>query len=191
MENEKTGPSFVARIVAVVVLAVAAWILFKVVIGVVAGVAWFVVVIVADHRRHLGGANAVLGRPPVPFLIIAFFFGLAGGVVGKIKGSSFLLWFLISAIPPFIGLVAAVLYRNEYDEPHRRCPTLRQGRAGLRRAVHALRDRARVPRARRPSPAEPVGSLTVHSDPASRRGRLAAHRYAPRGGERACGRSTP
>ena len=46
------------------------------------------------------------------FVVIAFFFGLAGGVIGKIKGSSFLLWFLISAIPPFIGLVAAVLYRN-------------------------------------------------------------------------------
>jgi hypothetical protein len=57
------------------------------------------------------------------FLIIAFFFGLAGGVVGRLKGSSFFLWFLISAIPPFIGLLAAVLYRIEYDEPHRRCPT--------------------------------------------------------------------
>jgi hypothetical protein len=48
MENtEKTGPSFVSRIVAAIVLALAAWILFKVVIGVVAAVAWFVVVIVA------------------------------------------------------------------------------------------------------------------------------------------------
>ncbi len=57
-----------------------------------------------------------------PFLVIAFFFGLAGGVVGKIKGSSFFLWFLISAIPPFIGLIAAVLYRVERDEPRRVCP---------------------------------------------------------------------
>ena len=56
------------------------------------------------------------------FVIIAFCFGLAGGIIGRIKGSSFLLWFLISAIPPFIGLVAAVMYRVEYDEPHRRCP---------------------------------------------------------------------
>ena len=47
MENEKTGPSFGARILAAVVLAFAAWILFKVVIGVVAAVAWFVVAIVA------------------------------------------------------------------------------------------------------------------------------------------------
>ena len=57
------------------------------------------------------------------FLVIAFFFGLAGGVIGKIKGSSFLLWFLLSAIPPFIGLLAAIFYRVEHDEPRRRCPT--------------------------------------------------------------------
>ncbi len=56
------------------------------------------------------------------FLIICFFFGLAGGTVGRIKGSSFVLWFLISAVPPFIGLLAAVLYRDEREEPHRRCP---------------------------------------------------------------------
>jgi hypothetical protein len=47
MENEKTGPSFGARVLAAVVLAFAAWILFKVIIGVVAAVAWFVVAIVA------------------------------------------------------------------------------------------------------------------------------------------------
>jgi hypothetical protein len=47
MENEKTGPSFGARVLAAVVLAFAAWILFKIVLGVVAAVAWFVVAIVA------------------------------------------------------------------------------------------------------------------------------------------------
>jgi hypothetical protein len=48
MENtEKAGPSFVSRIVAAVVLVFAAWILFKVIIGVVAAVAWFVVAAVA------------------------------------------------------------------------------------------------------------------------------------------------
>jgi hypothetical protein len=57
-----------------------------------------------------------------PFLVIAFFFGLAGGVVGKVKGSSFVLWFLVSAIPPFAGLLAAILYRVERDEPRRACP---------------------------------------------------------------------
>ena len=56
------------------------------------------------------------------FVVIALCFGLAGGIIGRIKGSSFLLWFLICAIPPFIGLLAAVLYRNEREEPHRMCP---------------------------------------------------------------------
>jgi hypothetical protein len=57
------------------------------------------------------------------YLVIAFAFGLAGGIVGKLKGSSFFIWFLVSACVPFLGLVAATLYRNEYNEPHRRCPT--------------------------------------------------------------------
>ena len=56
------------------------------------------------------------------FLVICFFFGLAGGVIGRLKGSSFLLWFLISAIPPYVGLLAAVLYRYEREEPARACP---------------------------------------------------------------------
>jgi hypothetical protein len=56
------------------------------------------------------------------FLVICFFFGLAGGVIGRMKGSSFLLWFLISAIPPWVGLLAAVFYRYERDEPVRACP---------------------------------------------------------------------
>lgn len=56
------------------------------------------------------------------YLVIAFFFGLAGGFVGKAKGSSFFIWFLISAIVPVIGLAAAVLYRVDRDEPRRQCP---------------------------------------------------------------------
>jgi len=56
------------------------------------------------------------------YLVICFFFGLAGGVVGKLKGSSFFLWFLISAILPFIGLLAAVVSRVESDELRRQCP---------------------------------------------------------------------
>ena len=57
------------------------------------------------------------------YLTICFFFGLAGGVVGRLKGSSFVLWFLISAIVPFIGLIAAVAARTESDELRRQCPT--------------------------------------------------------------------
>ena len=58
----------------------------------------------------------------MPYLIICFFFGLAGGWVGKSKGSSFVLWFLISALIPVLGLLAAVLYRFESDEVRRQCP---------------------------------------------------------------------
>jgi peptidoglycan/LPS O-acetylase OafA/YrhL len=58
----------------------------------------------------------------VAYLVIAFCFGLAGGIVGKIKGSSFMLWFLISAVVPFIGLMAAIAYRFERDELRRQCP---------------------------------------------------------------------
>ena len=56
------------------------------------------------------------------YLIICLSFGLAGGIVGRSKGSSFVLWFLISAVVPFLGLLAAVLYRNEANEVRRQCP---------------------------------------------------------------------
>jgi peptidoglycan/LPS O-acetylase OafA/YrhL len=58
----------------------------------------------------------------VAYVVICLFFGLAGGWVGRIKGSSFVLWFLISALLPVIGLLAAVLYRFERDEVRRECP---------------------------------------------------------------------
>ena len=47
MEEESSGPSFVMRIVAALGLALAAGFLLKVVIGIIAGVAWFVAVVVA------------------------------------------------------------------------------------------------------------------------------------------------
>jgi hypothetical protein len=47
MEEKSSGPSFMMRIVAALVLALGAWILLKVVIGIIAGVAWFVAVVVA------------------------------------------------------------------------------------------------------------------------------------------------
>ena len=54
---------------------------------------------------------------------ILFCFGLAGGFVGRMKGSSFFIWFLVSFCAPFIGLAAAVLYRWEDRELRRQCPT--------------------------------------------------------------------
>jgi hypothetical protein len=59
----------------------------------------------------------------MPYLIICLFFGLAGGFVGRAKGSSFLLWFVISAAVPVFGLIAAVAFRTERDEVRRQCPS--------------------------------------------------------------------
>jgi hypothetical protein len=56
------------------------------------------------------------------YVVIAVCFGVAGGLVGKIKGSSFVLWFLISGAVPFLGLFAAIAYRSERDELRRECP---------------------------------------------------------------------
>jgi hypothetical protein len=56
------------------------------------------------------------------YVTIAICFGLAGGLVGRLKGSSFLLWFLISGAVPFLGLLAAIAYRFESDELRRQCP---------------------------------------------------------------------
>ena len=57
------------------------------------------------------------------YLVIAFSFALAGGLVGKLKGSSFFIWFLISGLLPVVGLLAALLYRSEHDEVRRQCPS--------------------------------------------------------------------
>jgi hypothetical protein len=56
------------------------------------------------------------------YVVIALSFALAGGIVGRLKGSSFFIWFLISGAFPVIGLAAAVLYRYDTDEPRRQCP---------------------------------------------------------------------
>ena len=56
------------------------------------------------------------------YVVICLFFGLAGGAVGRTKGSSFLLWFLISALIPLLGLLAALCYRWEDRELRRQCP---------------------------------------------------------------------
>jgi hypothetical protein len=55
------------------------------------------------------------------YLVIAFFCGLSAGAIGRIKGSSFVLWFLVGAALPVIGTIAALAYRWEREEPRRRC----------------------------------------------------------------------
>ena len=56
------------------------------------------------------------------YVVIAICFGLAGGIVGKLKGGSFTIWFLISGIVPVFGLIAAIAYRVESNELRRQCP---------------------------------------------------------------------
>jgi hypothetical protein len=60
------------------------------------------------------------------YVVICLSFGLAGGIVGRIKGSSFLLWFIIAGVVPFVGLLAAVAYRFESSVPSRPCPRCRR-----------------------------------------------------------------
>jgi hypothetical protein len=56
------------------------------------------------------------------YVSIALSFGLAGGIVGKVKGGSFFLWFMISAAIPFLGLLTAIVFRREDEELRRVCP---------------------------------------------------------------------
>jgi hypothetical protein len=59
------------------------------------------------------------GLQLIPILVVL---GLIGGVLGRVKGSSFWMWFLISFCVPFIGLLTAIFYRYENEELRRRCP---------------------------------------------------------------------
>ena len=57
------------------------------------------------------------------YVLIAVLFGFATGFIGRAKGSSFFIWFLVGAVLPFFGLIAVILYRSEKAEPERQCPT--------------------------------------------------------------------
>jgi hypothetical protein len=59
----------------------------------------------------------------VEALLILFTFGVATGIIGRSKGGSFFIWFLIGGVLPVIGLIAVILHRHEGAEPERRCPT--------------------------------------------------------------------
>jgi NinF protein len=57
-----------------------------------------------------------------PYAIIALSFGIATGVVGRAKGSSFFIWLIVGSVLPVLGLIAVILYQPETDEPERSCP---------------------------------------------------------------------
>jgi hypothetical protein len=56
------------------------------------------------------------------YVLIALTFGIATGVIGRAKGSSFLIWLLVGTVLPLLGLIGVILYRPEQEEPERRCP---------------------------------------------------------------------
>jgi hypothetical protein len=55
-------------------------------------------------------------------IVIMLCFGAAGGIVGRAKGGSFAIWFVVSFTIPFLGLLTAVLFRHENAELRRACP---------------------------------------------------------------------
>jgi hypothetical protein len=57
----------------------------------------------------------------VSYVVLAVFCGLSAGAIGRIKGSSFWIWFLIGLVLPLLGTLAALLYRTERNEPQRAC----------------------------------------------------------------------
>ena len=61
-----------------------------------------------------------------PYVIIALLFGLATGIIGRAKGSSFFIWAVVGTVMPLLGLIAVILSRSEHEEPERQCPTCRK-----------------------------------------------------------------
>jgi hypothetical protein len=59
----------------------------------------------------------------VIYLVLALWFGVATGLIGRVRGSSFFIWFLIGVVVPVFGMLIALLYRRETDEVRRQCPT--------------------------------------------------------------------
>jgi hypothetical protein len=97
------------------------------------------------------------------YLAVPICFGLAGGIVGRIKGSSFALWFLISAAVPIFGLMAAIASRVERNELRRVCP----GCGGVRMLHDALCTRCG---AELDFPEEVLVPTALSRDPAARAG---------------------
>jgi hypothetical protein len=58
----------------------------------------------------------------VLFILFLFCLGVSGGFIGRMKGGSFSVWFLISFCIPFLGVLTALLMRPENEELRRECP---------------------------------------------------------------------
>lgn len=58
----------------------------------------------------------------MPYVVLIVFCGLSAGIVAKLRGNGFWIWFLIGLVLPLLGTVAALLYRRESEVPKRACP---------------------------------------------------------------------
>ena len=56
------------------------------------------------------------------YVAICLVSGTLGAVIASRRGSSFPIWFVISAVVPILGPIAALLYRREDEVSLRRCP---------------------------------------------------------------------
>ena len=56
------------------------------------------------------------------YVLIALTFAFATGWIGRAKGTSFFIWFIVGGVLPVFGLIAVILYRVESEEPERACP---------------------------------------------------------------------
>jgi hypothetical protein len=59
----------------------------------------------------------------VIYLALALWFGVFTGLVGRVRGSSFFIWFIIGFVVPVIGVFVALAYRSDRDELRLQCPT--------------------------------------------------------------------
>jgi hypothetical protein len=58
----------------------------------------------------------------VEYVALAVCCGLSAGVIARIKGGPFWLWFLIGSVLPVLGTIAVLFSRWEGREPRRSCP---------------------------------------------------------------------
>jgi hypothetical protein len=56
------------------------------------------------------------------WVVVPILSAVAAGWIGRMKGSSVFIWTLVGLGLPVIGPIAALLYRDEHDEPRRACP---------------------------------------------------------------------
>ena len=64
------------------------------------------------------------------YVFIAIATGTVTGFIGRTRGSSFFIWFVLGAslsvvfppAGPLVAILCALLYRREQAEPERRCP---------------------------------------------------------------------